>query len=99
MFTEGAFSFMLEFEISFKASTLNTSYYFQTFIHSAPPKVLKSQRTIRFNVMPLGKALTLVGLSDGNSNAYILYHNSRALSSTAYVKISPDFVKIFVRVV
>ena len=46
-----------------------------------------------------GRALTLVGYTDGNSNAYILYHILHFVSIAAYVKISPDLVRIFVSVV
>ena len=57
---------MLEFEISFKASTLNSSYCFQTFIHFMAKRfALQSQRTIRFNVVPM---ITGFGINSRRAN-------------------------------
>ena len=76
----------LELEICFKASTLNSSLIFSD-IHSLYGSYRCKARGLHALMSCLsfkGVALTLVGRTDGNSNALILYH------------ISKPFARIFI---
>ena len=82
----GASDLRLELEICFKASTLNSSLIFSD-IHSLYGSYRCKARGLPALMSCLsfkGVALTLVGRTDGNSNALILYH------------ISKPFARIFI---